>query len=48
MATTTQTPIITITHTFTGWWVARDGRGLHVHPFTTEGAALAYQARLMR
>lgn len=47
MATTTHTPSsYTITHTFTGWWVARDGRGLHIHPFTTVAAAKAYRDQL--
>lgn len=48
MATTPNTTTIhfihtyTITHTFTGWWVARNGAGLHIHPFTTEASALNY------
>lgn len=32
----------TITRTFTGWWVARNGKGLNIHPFTTEAGALNY------
>jgi hypothetical protein len=45
---TTPNHTITITSTFVGWWVARDGSTLHVHPFTTEGAALGYAHQLTR